>query len=931
MIAHNLPNNPSPFIGRAHELEEIARLMQDPSCRQVTLVGPGGTGKTRLALEVAKRLSPSQENGERVSFVPLQPLTSPELIVTAIADAMNFCFYSDDDPLEQLLAYLEWQKGLLILDNFEHLLDGAYIISEILTYAPGIKLLVTSRERLNLVEEWVFEVSGLSYPTPSNGTDRDAYSEYSAVQLFVQNARRARPGFTLDNEHEAIARICALVSGMPLAIELASSWVRALSCAEIATEIERGLDILETPARNMPPRHRNMRAVLDHSWQLLTDFEAEVFIRLSIFRGGFTRHAAQVVAGASLGILSALVDKSWLRHDPATGRYDVHELLRQYAEERLEQSTCADPARKAHAAYYADFMQQQEQGIKFRRQIEALNDIERDFENIRIAWQYAAEQRDAPKIRQMAEGLHLYCDMKARFVEAEAMFRTAAQQFAESNTFEHRVAWAACRLRRVRMILLGSVPRNDSLESEIDTLIQIARESGDLAELGFAFYASGMMRLTHNSWDDAREHLTESLDIYTELQDRFYMAEMIVLVGVTKGDANASRDHFIQANQLQREIGDMNGLSWTLNHLARSAFSERRYADSEVLAAEALNIQRQRDDRKGLCSGLLYASERNFSLGNFELARDQITEALMLAQDLHIQPMIQTNKAMLGLIKIMMEEDIKEGERLCREAISVQFVQDFNMGEPLVDSLFALIMRAYEAGEISLARQYYRRIVEFLIQFKDEVAFLYSRLAPIAVLVLAGDGRSETAVELLSNMEHLPDEMGFPIVRFFSKAPISQRLTARLRAELSEAAYDAAWERGKTANLKKWVEDLLGYWVDTPSYPISPTALKSLEFESIGRHSRQVNDYRIAASKDGAWSAALASPSTTAALVDPLTDRELEILRLVADGLSNRDVANQLVLAIGTVKWYLNEIYTKFGVTSRTQAIARARDLGLIA
>ena len=351
MSVRNLPSQPTPFIGREHELAEIARRLADPACRLLTLTGPGGIGKTRLAIEAALRL---HEFTSGAYFVPLQPLTSPNFMVSTIADALNFAFYGEQDPKIQLLHYLRDQHLLLVLDNFEQLLDGTDLLPEILEYAPGVKLLVTSRERLQLREEWVFDVGGLPYPEQGMDVSLD---DYSATQLFVQSARRA--GHTLVGDGTpAIIQICQLVEGMPLALELAATWVHALTFEQIASEIAHSLDILETPGRNIEPRHRTMRAAFAPTWQRLLDEERDAFIKLSVFRGGFTRDAAADVTGASLRVLSALVSKSLLRMDG--GRYDIHELLRQYGEERLDRAAEeAEQTRNRHCSFYARLLERQ--------------------------------------------------------------------------------------------------------------------------------------------------------------------------------------------------------------------------------------------------------------------------------------------------------------------------------------------------------------------------------------------------------------------------------------------------------------------------------------------------------------------------------------------------------------------------------------------
>jgi predicted ATPase len=333
-----LPAHPTPFIGRSQELTEITALLENPACRLLTLVGPGGIGKTRLALEGATQLFNRERAAaafpDKVYFVALQPLTAPEFILSALAEAIGVQFYPGAEPLLQLIDFLCPQATLLIFDNFEHLLDGVGIVSDILSGAPNVKILVTSRETLNLQEEWLYLVKGLHFPQ----SERDAeWERHSAVRLFAQSALRARPDFSLDADKHAVLQICQMVEGMPLALEMTAAWLRRLPSHAIVQELERGLGILESPARNVPARHRSMRAVFEYSWNLLTDSERDVFKKVSVFRGGFSRDAAEKVAEASLSVLSALVDKSLLQVD-AAGRYDIHELLRQYGAEQLNLS-----------------------------------------------------------------------------------------------------------------------------------------------------------------------------------------------------------------------------------------------------------------------------------------------------------------------------------------------------------------------------------------------------------------------------------------------------------------------------------------------------------------------------------------------------------------------------------------------------------------
>ena len=328
----NLPPQSTPFFGRTQELADIAARLADPDCRLLTILAAGGMGKSRLAIAAGEAQLDQFRDG--VIFVPLAPVTPPEEnaafnpLVGALANALGLSFHGQDTPEAQLFSFLQARKQLLILDNFEHLLPVVTLIGDLLNQAPGLKILVTSRERLQLQQEWLFPLQGLSWESGPEGVTSDA------VQLFAQRARQVRPTFNLAGELEAVLRICQLVEGMPLGLELGAAWVFQLSCAEIADEIEAEIDFLATEMRNVPDRHRSIRSVFSYSWARLSPAEQDVLQKLSVFRGGFDRVAAKAVAGASLHTLASLVGKSLLTLAD-DGRYALHELLRQFAAEKL--------------------------------------------------------------------------------------------------------------------------------------------------------------------------------------------------------------------------------------------------------------------------------------------------------------------------------------------------------------------------------------------------------------------------------------------------------------------------------------------------------------------------------------------------------------------------------------------------------------------
>ncbi len=416
---HNLPPQPTPFVGREAELAEIARLLDDPDCRLVTILGPGGIGKTRLALQAAMARTDAFMEG--VFFVPLAGIGAADFLASAIAAALQCPLAGPQDPQAQLLDYLRGKEMLLVLDSFEHQLEGVALLVEILQNAPEVKLLVTSRQRLNLRWEWCFEIAGLEFP---RGEMTDGIEEYNAVRLFQQTARQSHRRFALtEGDRPAVARICRLVEGMPLGIELAAAWVGTHSCAEIVHEIERGLGFLATPLRDVPERHRSVRSAFERSWQLLTPSEQQMFMRLSVFYG-FSPQAAGEVTGASPAILKSLADKSLLRRAPS-GRYEMHELLRQYAAEKLAAAPAAhDETHDRHCTYYAALLQGQEAALAGAGAMEAVAAIRAEIANVHAAWRWAATQGRLAEIERSINGLSRFYLLVGPFQEAATLLGT---------------------------------------------------------------------------------------------------------------------------------------------------------------------------------------------------------------------------------------------------------------------------------------------------------------------------------------------------------------------------------------------------------------------------------------------------------------------------------------------------------------------------
>ena len=381
-----LPAQTTPFIGREAESEQMIHLLHDPGCRLITILGPGGSGKTRLSIQVAQQASDAFPDG--VVFVQLAPLTAATLVPEAVASAIGLDRRERNTVATQVIQHLQHRQLLLVLDNFEHLIEATPWLTTLLQES-SVKVLVSSRERLNVAGEWIFEIHGLPQPPEHEAGDLIGYS---AAALLIASLRRTQPSYVVDgDDRNAIIRICRRLEGMPLALELAAPWIRTLTLPEIADEIERSYDFLATTARGAPERHRSLRAAFEHSWRLLAPHEQRALSRLSVFRGGFDRTAAATVAAATLTDLVALMDKSLVRR-AGSARYDVHELVRQFAATYLDDER--DATHLAHAHFYCKLAEQASTELHGIHQLAWYARLEEEHDNLRSALDWAKAKNE---------------------------------------------------------------------------------------------------------------------------------------------------------------------------------------------------------------------------------------------------------------------------------------------------------------------------------------------------------------------------------------------------------------------------------------------------------------------------------------------------------------------------------------------------------
>jgi predicted ATPase/DNA-binding CsgD family transcriptional regulator len=810
-------------------LAQLARWLADEHIRLITLVGIGGMGKTRLVQEVAGLHADEFDDG--VYLVSLADATDLPSIATAIADAMGFQFATLDEPLQQVRDHLSRKHALLILDNFEHLIGHAAVVSSLLAAAPLCKVIVTSRQRLRLRGETILDMVGMevsSWHTP------DQACGASAVQLFLQSAQQSRPSFDLTAGNlQPITTICALVQGMPLGIELAASWTGTLTLEEIIVGIRNGIGFLESEFQDMAERHRSMRAVLEQSFRLLSDHEQGVFTQLCIFGCGFALDAASAITGANLHTLTAMVNKSLIHRD-LEGRYTIHELLRQFGLERLKddlaghQELCT-----RHARFYCQFLSELEHDLISGDAQSACRRIDAEFNNVLLAWDWAVQHDMFDEICAASYALACFREYRCRFLEFDRMYDIA--------------------MRRMRQAEVS--PRRDL------ALAEILLWHGWLA-LRFGQLEQGL-EAAEESWELLRRH---------DLTARHSI----------NGDPRAAM------SVIRTLLGDLD--------------------TARTLGLELLEFFTARGDTGGIDSACYALTTVELAAGNYDLVRDygqQGYDACRKINQKFSQSHILDNWAnaerALG--------NMDEAKHLLRE--SYDNMREVGSSEGQATALTHLAQIALAQGQFDEANSVFAKCAETFKSIGDDGGLAMTLEGRAHVAIAQGHDR-EAARLLVEAMDITGTKLaGATLSVLTCSCPLLNRANARGMVE--QILCLAATHPAANQETRRPAQQQLR------SNGMNPAPDTSPSLEQIISQVR-----RILAAFD--WPSDADQPSQTAVL----TARELDILRLLAQGLSNSEIAERIVMTVGTIKWYLNQIYAKLGVRNRTEAVIRARQSHLL-
>jgi predicted ATPase len=696
---HRFPEEPGPLLGREPEMAALERIFDDPQCRLLTLIGLGGIGKTRLAIEFAANQRSEFPDG--VVYVPLASLSSPDLIVPAIAEVCGLAFSGPADPKEQLLNALSNRTRhglLLVLDNLEHLLapvsasggktDAVGLVKEILQRLPRVKILATSRERLNLHGEWMFELHGLPVPAQDYA---GMLEDYGAAALFLLSARRLKADFELSpDDRPVLARICRQLDGIPLAVELAAGWVGMLSCREIAGEIEASMDFLTTSMRDVPERHRSIRATFDHTWRLLPAEECRALRRLAVFQGGFSRQAAEQVAGASLPILASLHARSLVRRADS-GRYDLHEVIRQYVLAYFNDDAENLEIRDHQCEYYLGFLRDREKVLKSAAQQEAVQELAGEMDNVRAAWTWA-----------------IRC----------GKFEWIGQTLRSFSWLHHTAGW-----------LMEGI-------EQVEPVVQALRSSaGDREQkriLGLALAQQGLLFFRKGQFDQAQSRYDESLTMLRSSGDPACLADPLLYSGILthlKGDFGRAEGLIEESLACARKAGDRWFEAYALYNLGYIASMKGYYADGYEQMQAGLAMWRELGDPSSIALGLNYISPTAIQLGYLEEAQAYLHESLLLCMQAGDRWGTGTAYRNLGLASLA-QGSPDEAQLFIR--LSLDIFGEYIEGWDIARSLTYLGDAVWMAGDLPGAKGIYQEAIRSALE---------ARAFPVALDALVGLAR----------------------------------------------------------------------------------------------------------------------------------------------------------------------------------------------
>ena len=766
---HNLPVQPTPLIGREHEVASVCGLLRRPEVCLVTLSGPGGVGKTRLALQVAAELVDQFADG--VFLVPLAHVSNPKWVVSAITRTLSIR-EAGDQPLFTLLQNaLKDKHLLLLLDNFEQVTTAAVQVAELLAVCPTLKVLVTSRVVLHVRAEHEFVVPPLTLPNLERLPDLIALSQYEAVALFIERAQATKPDFQVTNANApAVAAICARLDGLPLAIELAAARVKYFPPQTLLTRLEQGLSVLSGGARDLPARQQTLRGAIAWSYDLLSLEEQQLFRRLSVFVNGCTLEAAEQVctaagplAGDLLEGLMSLVDKSLLRQAEGTEgepRFWMLHVLREYGLEVLAESQEMEATRQAHAVYYMAWAEEVESQLRSSQQPLWLARLESEHDNLRAALRWLRDQGAKEMTLRLSGALWYFWELSGHWSEGRSFLEQALAASEGVATAVRAKALTGASM------LIGQQGDHQQAMALCEQSLALFRQLGDTPGIALSLYNLGWV-----TW--------------------------------LRGNATAARSLLEEALALCRKLDDTWGMRNSLQTLATIAVDWGEYMRARPLLEEALALCREAEDKRGIANALLIWAWMLLWAGDDHVkAQSLLEECLALSREVGDKGIESFGELFLGIVAVV-EGEYTKARSLLEESIALAR----KMGNQRNIALGLLILgsSAFAQSDYVTARALYEESLALLrkIDFQFMMAYCLEHLAAVAV----AQGQPTVGVRLWGAVEKLREGTGLPRPPLLGL--LFEQAVAAARTALGEEAFATAWAQGRTAPLEQVITDVL--------------------------------------------------------------------------------------------------------------------------
>ncbi|MBI4675460.1 MAG: tetratricopeptide repeat protein [Chloroflexi bacterium] len=748
-----LPLQPTVFVGRAAELAQLDTLLLNAQVRLITILGVGGAGKTRLALEAAHRAHKMGAFLNGVAFVSLVDLDDIALLAPAMAHAFGLRLSGTTKPDAQIADYLRAKEMLVVLDNFESLRDAAPWVGQLLQTAPRVKFLVTAREKLNLRSEWVMALEGIAYP---RAHERANALAFDAVRMFAERAQQTYPAFALDETTAScVARVCELVEGLPLGIELAAAWTSQFTCEELAREIERSYDFLATNLRDVPARQASLRAVFEYAWARSNGDERDVYARAALFQNGFTLDAAQRVARASARTLAGLHDKALLRRD-ANGRYDIHPVLKQYAREKLGLQNDADAAQDAHSAYYLELLRAQQGNLLARAQRASIELLSVENENLRAAWTNAVARGEWARLDGALDAWSLFYDMTSQFLAARALLEETLAALEAEAAADARLLCARIQAQLAYFCgrLSGSANARAFAETALTELGALATDTR--RERAFCLATLANAALDVGEQERAEALCRESLALRREIDDRRgILGSLLSLTSILwhRGDFEAARALAQEGAALARAVGDDWNSARFLSGLGVLNNSQGRLDDAGQVFPESLALYQALGDSEGAAQVMFNLGVTHYHRKEFDRARELFQSSLDLRQGLGDRFGVASCVLNLGEIA-RVQNDVLAAARYFEHALELSHAIQHKYGEAYALKGLGDVLVQRNPGE---AAMYYRQALQLanemqVIPFVLEILLGMARLA-------AQQGDTARAAQILAVVAQHPAVM----------------------------------------------------------------------------------------------------------------------------------------------------------------------------